>query len=250
MVSGRRLTTGQHQDQSFGGYSATLFTTAVFGDYSLETRKVESLHQIPLRVRVGTLGFEMPPDLRDDVYHDGKESARDFFAGFIAPRTPENVTGMLKAAHRYMLQELQWANCHLRLGVFRPVPNDKIRLVHTFNHQADDCDDKLEFSVGKGVAGACWQERDIVYCDLDDNNKDWGLDKYQRSHMRRTLTSILCVPMFDQDSIPNTGQPDGSSSLIGILSFDSDERIREFYGPRYSKCREGVREVVARELKR
>lgn len=102
-------------------HAVGVFQTAVFGDNSLETREVESLHEIPLRVRIGPLDFDISDQAKHDVYNEGKNDARDFFRDeYVGPRDPSYMRIILKLVHQAMIAALGH-NGHLRVNVMLPV---------------------------------------------------------------------------------------------------------------------------------
>jgi len=207
-----------------------LFQTAVFGDNALETRAVASLHEIPLRVRVGPLDFQISDQIKDDVYRDGKEDAGEYFRlRYVGPRDPDDIKMILKMVHQVMLQTMGHKG-HLRVNVMRPVSPDTLTVVysHLFDGQ-DDCDDRIEFQKGSGACGLCWRELNYVIADLEDAKTTyatrWKMDKYQQRLVRNQLKSLLSVPIFKMDR-PGPDTPESfEKAFLGVLNFDSDERI-------------------------
>jgi NTE family protein len=209
-----------------------LYQTSVFGDTSLETRRVQNLHEIPLRVRIGPLDFSVDNQTKNDVFRDGKDSARDFFLNYVGPTDAAKVRRYLKAAHAQMCKTLRH-NGHLRVNVIRPVDNDKLQVIYTHNMD-DDCDDRLEFPIGSGACGVCWVRRANVVCDLEDAARTfevkWRMNKYQQRLVRPSLKSLLCVPICDPSTLTSEGQIASNTTIVGILNFDSDDRITEQFG--------------------
>lgn len=219
-----------HQQESPIGFLLDLFQTAVFGDNSLETRAVASLHEVPLRVRVGPLDFQISDQIKDDVYRDGKEDAGEYFRRrYVGPRDPDDMQKILKLLHKVMLQTMQHAG-HLRVNVMRPVASDTLKVVYSYNlDEAIDCDDKIEFMKGSGACGLCWSELDYVVADLEDAKSTyatkWKMDKYQQRLVRHQLQSLLSVPIFNKLETRTDSRQRLSNAFLGVLNFDSDDRI-------------------------
>jgi hypothetical protein len=114
-----------------------------------------------------------------------------------------------------------------------------------------DTDDMLEFVLGTGTIGNCWENRDIVLCDLEDTEIGWGLDKYQLRLVRPTLKSIMSVPIFDIDTLLSDGHPNKKTIMLGVLSFDSDDRLVDKFAERHfqDQARECAK-LIAKSLKR
>ncbi len=217
--------TGQGADTStLLGLATRLFTTALAGDALLETRQVANLQTIPIRVRVSTFDFGIDSETKDDLYRDGLHHAREFFKKNIGPQNPDRISSVLGVIHSAMLKSLaRGSDLHLRVNVALPNGKDRLRILYSYNMD-EDADDRLEFGIGVGATGCCWQEHDFVYCDLVEaksNYQSWGMTKYQQAMVRDDLISLLCVPIFDQDHL-NLDREQTENPLIGVLNFDSN----------------------------
>ena len=120
-------------DWSIYRFASSLFKTAAFGDYSLETREVQGLHEIPLLVRAGTFDFEMDEESRANLYQDGKNGARDFFNTYHSPDDPTQVIRALRAVHASILRSLKSLNSHLRAFVLRPISDSRLKVIYAYN---------------------------------------------------------------------------------------------------------------------
>jgi NTE family protein len=210
-----------------------VFQTAVFGDNTLEKREVSTLHEIPLAVRIGPLDFEVSSDVKDDVYRDGKNDARDYFQNNTSAwRKPQELMdGRMGVAYNAIHAALGHPK-HLRMNIMLPITNEELQVVYAYKMDDDlDCDDRLAFRRGSGACGLCWETLDYVICDLVDaanSYRDlWKMDKYQQRLVRADLRSLLCVPMFDQSRIRTAGEDEDllRKSFIGVLNIDSDDII-------------------------
>lgn len=227
---GSRVAMGK--DSPFPDYLTSLFYTSVFGDNALETRAVDNLHEIPLRVRIGPLDFNIQKATKDDVYGDGRHDAQQYFVErYVGPRDPLYVKEILHICHKTMLGVMGY-NGHLRVNVMRPINYETLRIVYTFNMDSeDDCDDQLEFRFGVGACGHCWRTLGPVTCDLEDArvtySSKWKMDKRQQRLVRAGLRSLLSLPVFDPRKLRSSIDAPLRQSFIGVLNFDSDDRILE-----------------------
>ena len=252
LVEQTRQTASRSDAFSLYSHVSDVFQTAVFGDNTLERRDVATLHEIPLRVRVGPLDFDVSDQTKHDVFRDGKNDARDYFQKQHVWRKPDSqMQRILKMVDGVIRNDLQHTG-HLRFNIMLPISNDELQVVYTFNmDDARDCDDRLQFRRGSGACGLCWESLNYVICDLVDaaeTYKDtWKMNKYQQRLVRTELRSLLCVPLFDQKRIR---QSDGDKSLlqrsfVGVLNIDSDEDMVEQFTDLVKEEKNGARDCAA-----
>lgn len=216
---------------SFPAFVRNLFSTTLAGDRQLEIRGIENLHIIPLRVNVRTLDFDMQPGARDALYKDGKQGALDFFLEEIGPKDPKKMSGTLKIMHGHMLNTLNMGTIHMRVNVVMPTTTGRLRVMYTYN-MGDDPDDRLELDWEGGASGRCLQKHQPVICDLVDAKKSyqdkWKMNKYQQALVRKSLKSLLSVPIFDYTKYDRS-KSEKQNPVVGVLNFDSDkDLLRDF----------------------
>lgn len=212
-----------------------LGATILAGDPLLETREVENLHVVPLRAHKHTIDLDLEPDDRDRLYEAGLHDARSFFITRIGPQDPAHMTQVLDFASIKMVRVFEAAGTqlrHLRVNVVLPTTKGRLRVFYTHNMD-NDPDDQLEFDIGSGACGQCYQLHQSVICDLEDAKRTfraaWKMNKYQQAMVRQCLKSLLCVPIFNLNkynpSLANLDNP-----LLGVLSFDSDHDLLVPFG--------------------
>ncbi len=200
-------------------FANRIFSTTLSGDEVLETREVANLNIIPLYVNVGTFDFNLNSEQKENLYKDGQRSAENFFRSYKAPPARERMETILKILHALFLKELENNDSHLRVHIMMRTAEDKLKVVYTYNFDPDDADDRLELDLASGVCGLCWKNREIIYGDFEQIKLN--MDKYQKALVRPPLKSMLSVPIFDP--IETEG------SLLGVLSYDSDnDLIKDF----------------------
>jgi len=227
-----------NNDYSVMQFAKDLYHTAVFGDSLLETRAVASLNEIPLKVRVGTLDFDLRNQQKRDVYRDGQLDAAHYFRHkYVGVRDPENMKQILGLVRDAICREMGHHG-HLRVNVMCPVDAGTLKIFFSFNMDTeDDHDDRIEFRKGQGACGYCWENLTHVISDLEDAKTSyasvWKMDKYQQRLVRDTLTSLLSVPIFDSTKIDDELDNSLEQAFLGVLNFDSDDRVvDEFREPR------------------
>lgn len=228
---------------SFLNFSKRLFSTVLSGDQQLEVREIENLNIIPLSVSVGTFDFELSVKQKEQLYNDGKSATEHFFLKELGPMDPQFMREALEnLGTNFKQNALGNTNCHLRVNVVMETTKGTLRVLYNWGMD-NDADDRLEFEIGSGASGSCWEQQRPVVCDLNAAKAafsgQWKMNKYQQALVRRELNSLLCVPIFD----PSTAQ------IIAVLNFDSDDNLlAEFGTPLVQKAGTKGAEFIAKIL--
>ncbi len=225
--------------QGLFGFATDLVRTAVAGNKHLETRDMRRLLKIPVPVSVDTYAFDMGSGLRQKTYGEGKEAARLFFEKNLHAVSPRLIQPFLADIHSEMLATLQKLakrkSIHLRVNIMTRVPPDEVILTSEWPQQQQieilyhynmdlDPDVVITFGPEEGGVGACFKERRIRKIDLEwsrDAYDVYGMTAVQQALVRKGLKSLMCIPMFDPNAIKITDE----TPIIGILNFDSDDKI-------------------------
>jgi len=203
------------------------------GDPLLETREIENLHEIPLRVTYSTLDFDLNFDQKCELHAQGRASA---FAAFCKPGFPrdrdliETALAVLVKLFRTIFN-LPEPNV-VRANIICKTTRSSLRVTYCFNMDSEaDTDDELEFAMGSGACGQCWETKELVYCDLEaarSQTKAWKMDKYQQAMVRGDLKSLLCAPILDAHG-ERLGVLNVDSPVKSMLSLvDDEEKIDRF----------------------
>ena len=229
---------------------------AAFGDNQLEKREVATLHEIPLNVTAGPLDFDMPPDQRDRLYGEGKEAARDYFESDqgIWRQCEKLVQDRLAIVEQVVRNMLQHVG-HLRLNVMLPITKKTLQIIYTRNLDSSlDCDDCLQFERGVGCCGLCWEKLDYTVCNLAiaaANPNAWQLDKYRQALVRKSLQTVVSIPLYNSRRLQRDDIDARRDAFIGVLNIDSDDdlmqQFQKFITTREAKC---CAEVVANAITR
>jgi hypothetical protein len=212
----------------------------ISGDPVLETRQIENLHTIPLRVECSTLDFDMNSDGRREAFDGGELHAEQFFHSLIGHQDPEEMSIILRDCRQQMINALRLelglpeaGQIHLRSNIIMETTHNTLRVIYSSGME-DDPDDRLEFPIGSGACSRCFVSREPIICDLEEARKDpnfWKMDKYQQAMVRNTLRSLLCMPILDEASTP-TKSKSTEQRIIAVLNFDSDDNILTAFAKR------------------
>jgi NTE family protein len=207
-----------------------VFNTALDGTRELEVRAVENLYVIPLKVTASLTDFDLDPGDMDTLYNEGLRDAQSFLLREIGPKDPAFMTDQLGLIRESMFSKLRACGAtvhHLRVNVTMKTNLGRLRLLYTCGME-DDADDRLEFEVGQGATGRCWELHDFVLGDLEESRKFyqdlWKMNKYQQTMVRSSLKSLLCIPVFDHTQF-NTQRPLAENPIVAVLNFDSDDDL-------------------------
>lgn len=219
-------TEGESKKDNFFHYVIGILNAALWGDQELEIRGIENLHSIPLKVSTGTFDFDLDKEKKDILYNEGKDSTNLYFNQNIGLGHQKEVSDTLeiltKAAKLIIEEELN-GNAklkHLRSNVFIPTfqNSERLRLVYNFGME-NDTDDCFLIKKDSGAAGICYGKKRAIICDLVEAAKtykdQWKLNKYQQALVRKTLKSLISIPIFEPSK----------NNVIAVLSFDSDDDI-------------------------
>jgi hypothetical protein len=198
-------------------YLGSVAGVVVNGDPLLETREIENLHEIPLRVSVRTLDFDLDYEQKQALYAEGRKSAFEAFGLPSFPKDREQVKVALAGAVQLFRETYDIPQeTMLRANIVCKTTRKTLRVTYTYNMDSnDDMDDRLEFPLGSGASGRCWNTRRAVVCDLEDAKSDlkrWNMIKYQQAFVRRDLKALLSHPIFDENG-----------DILGVLNIDSTD---------------------------
>jgi NTE family protein len=215
---------GSKSKSALANFMGSLLGTVLSGDPLLETREIENLHEIPLRVTTGTLEFDMEDRRKAGLFDEGYVHADDFFRTPGSPCNPVPINKGLGEALALFRHGTELTECHLRINVVIATTRGTLRVTYSFNMD-NDTDDRLEFPAGSGASGVCWNTRLPVTCNLDDAkqtfNSEWRMSKYQQALVKPDLKALLCVPIF----APHLSDVEIQRKIIGVLNIDSTDDI-------------------------
>ncbi len=240
---GFRLVTAPPNEHvgTFGKYLGALIDTVTTGDPILETRQITNLHEVRLKVSASTLDFRMSPQKKVRLFGEGLLAAREFFERPQAPRDPKKIAEGLQAVLEAFREELDLTPVQiLRATIAMPTSEGELRVIYHCGLEPGDVDDYLTFPIQtketlgamaardktSGACGLAWETEKSLKCDLleakTNHETNWGMSRYQQALVRKTLRSLLCIP------IPNPKWTAGihpDERLLGVLNFDSDSDI-------------------------
>jgi NTE family protein len=199
--------------------------SAIFGDNTLETRNVARLSELMIGVKIGVLDFDVKD--KDAVFDSAFRQAQDRLAGLVFRVSDERMEQILKMVDASIRKELQHQG-HLRINVMLPIDNARLQVAYSYNMSGvQDTDDRLILGRHQGAAGTCWRDLEAIACNLEEAQLTyadvWQMDKYQQCFVRKSLKSLLSVPLF----LPNAASRE--DGFVGVLNFDSDEQLFESF---------------------
>lgn len=225
---------------TFGDYVQQLLATVVAGSARIAKRGVDDFFEVSIPVSVGTFDFDMPEEKKVRTFQEGFDAARGFF---ITPNasllvTQEQMSPKLEKLRREMLDRIGRPNAHLRINVIAQRPPGSTLHVRYHSNMEFDSDDHLELDdqLGGG-AGISFRTGETRFVDLADARSTYSryrMTKVEQALIRRSLTSLLCVPVFDPRDRKQTDL--ALKRKLGVLNFDSDDDLHlEFSDPELIK---------------
>ena len=216
-------------------FGKAVLATGLGGYKGLQTRAIENLIEISIPTKgISFIKLDLSSQERDLLLASGKSAAHESLSKPPRPKPPQRVVRLPLKAACNAIKAVVGADKHLRANVFLPSGRGKIKIFYQFNMDEDQ-DREFEIDMDAGVTGRCWNERKIQLVDLADVSrmanqdpdylmKEWKFRPQEQAVVRRSLQSLLSVPIFDPrdyDSSTNTG------TLIGVVNFDSDNTIED-----------------------
>jgi hypothetical protein len=152
----------------------------------------------------------------------------------------------------------------LRATIAIPTNEGELRIMYHCGLEPGDVDDYLSFPIRSktaagvmgardktsGACGLAWETEESLKCDLleaqGNHDEVWGMSRYQQALVRKSLRSLLCLPI--QNPQWGTGD-DPDDRLLGVLNFDSDSDIlSKFSDPLIVEFAEALAQQVAELL--
>ncbi len=225
LIDGRVSSAGT-EDRRFLQHMSDVSYSAFFGDNTLETRNVSTLHELKLRVKLDLLDFDANKDEKDAVYDAAYRDAKDCLSEKVHRPPDARMAQILKIVEQAVRRELNHEG-HLRISILLPTDINHLQVVYSINMNNEfDCDDRLVLGKHQGCCGKCWESVDIIVCDLEDAKttfaSKWNMDKYQQRLVRETLKSLCSVPILSQKEPLDTLEGK-RGAFLGVMSLDSDD---------------------------
>ena len=209
-------------------YIRRFLKVAINGDPLLETRQIDNMREVPLRVTASTLDFDMSPGKKVALFGEGYLSARTVFGTPGFPVEPERVRRRLEAIVNAVKKSAQVSDETLvRACVVCPTTRKTTRVTYSFSMDGPkDTDDQLELGETVGASGQALQSGELVRVDMAEAATNyaevWRMSKYQQALVRKDLKALICMPI-------STGEGD----ILGVLSLDSpnEDMLECFQNP-------------------
>lgn len=206
-------------------YLKRLLSVAITGDPILETRQIDNLREVPLRVEASSLDFDMSPERKVALYDQGLTSARVAFGTSGFPVEAWRVEGKLQALVETFKRAVGQPGALVRACVICPTTRQTLRVTYRYAMDTSlDTDDQLELGLHVGASGRCYQLGVPVRADMRAASAtyeaDWSMTKYQQALVRQDIKTLICMPIISE-----------SGKILGVVSMDSpDEAMLEAFG--------------------
>lgn len=132
------------------------------------------------------------------------------------------IKNLLNAAASSILQASGAPLKHVRACLMMPDPkDDKLKISHEYGFTGSDLDRHIAIPKGTGCCGQAWLQAQPMIGDLKEAPvggmpEQWGLPAEQVLKIRKTLRSILSVPVW-------AGRDD--YQIVAVLNIDSDNEV-------------------------
>lgn len=225
------------------GYFQRVVRTAIFGGQLVIQEFVRDLIVVPLQCRLGVLAFDAEWDDARRAFEAAKYAAQRQLRRRLETeprkwrRTLAAVCGEARQAIEAWLRAAgDSRSTPLRAGVFEPYfpirgqpatgPVTTYRVTHAFNME-EDADERLTLDHQSPGVPEAYRLRSVVLWS-PGRDSAWPdlMTKYERALVRRSVKSVVCIPLFAEESqwdLP----PASRKQPLGVIAFDSDEDIIE-----------------------
>ncbi len=210
------------------GVLASMFDTAIFGSSVLNTRGVERLRSVSLKINAGLLHFGMKAVEAVDIVEYAKERCNAELVQQIisVPQLVSEICSVASEACIELLnvgrddQKLPLFSGRLRARLLFPLRRDGHALIseHEFGCSGD-ADERARIPIIGTVAGKAWTDRDVIFADRADLLDSPAFlnraqDRWARKVYWRELQWGLYVPHYH-----------AASDAWVVLAVESDEAV-------------------------
>jgi len=132
------------------------------------------------------------------------------------------IKSLLNAAASSILQASGAPAKHVRACLMMPDPkDDKLRIKYEYGFTGNDRDRHIEIPKGTGCCGQAWLQAqtmvgDLLEAPIGGMPEQWGLPSDQVVKIRKSLRSILSVPVWAGGE---------NYQIVAVLNIDSDNEV-------------------------
>lgn len=132
------------------------------------------------------------------------------------------IKSLLNAAASSVLQASGAPTKHVRACLMMPdAKDDKLKIKYEHGFIGSDLDRHIEIPKGTGCCGQAWLQKQTMIGDLNEAPvggmpEQWGLPPDQVAKIRKTLRSILSVPVWAGGD---------NYQIVAVLNIDSDNEL-------------------------
>ena len=218
---------------SFVPFLGRLIGAALQGSQGTANRFLDDVSIIPLSTNLTTLDFDAGWKAFAAARETGRASA-DRHLRFALQAKPDRIEAELRRVHETALAHINGQRSEagkepvnqLRVNIIRPYGTFSLRVMESVGMETDADDRLLLDRRGRGAAEVFRQRglrRFQLGARFDDRPREF-MTKYERALVRRSVRTVLCVPIFADGtawSLPEEVRPEPA----GILAIDSDENL-------------------------
>ena len=225
-------------------YFLQVMQSAIFGGQTVVQEFVQDLYSIPLACTLSVLAFDATWEQARAAYRQALQNAGARLRQRLILEPAEWASVLSTACaeiQRILLQHLRAYDAELRLraAVFEPnrpsrrqVPDTMItafKVTHSFNMEKDT-DDRLTLDAKcPGVPEAYEQRQAVLWSPSATAVRLPVMTKYERALARRTVKSVICIPIFSSVSEWNV-EPGSRNQPLAVVALDTDEDIIQGLG--------------------
>ncbi len=217
----------------FFPFLSRLVGAALQGSQGTTDRFLDDVTIVPLATELTTLDFDANWSTLARAREAGRLSA-DRHLRFALQAKPDRIETELRAVRDATLDVINAKRAasgsravkQLRVNVIQPYGRYSLRVMESVGMETDADDRLLLDRRGRGAAEV-FRERGLRHFRLgakhDDRPREF-MTKYERALVRRSVRSVLCVPIFE-DGVAWSLVEDQRPVPAGILALDSDENL-------------------------
>lgn len=221
------------QPIAFTDYLLRLVYAALQGSQATTARFIDDVFIIPIHSPLDMLAFDADWQSFRDSRVAGADDANNQLR-FILDTKPDRILKELVETRDKALRRLNRirkgaskAPVHrIRVNLIRPFGTHSLRVMESLDMEHDADDRLLLDRRGRGAAVA-FRKRGLRIFRMGADFEKPGLEymtKYERALVRRTVKTVICVPIFAENRAWTLEEPDRPEPA-GILTIDTDDEL-------------------------
>jgi predicted acylesterase/phospholipase RssA len=221
------------QPIAFTDYLLRLVYAALQGSQATTARFIDDVFIIPIHSPLDMLAFDADWQSFRDSRVAGADSANNQLR-FILDTKPDRILKELVETRDKALRRLNRIRKgaskspvhRIRVNLIRPFGTHSLRVMESLDMEHDADDRLLLDRRGRGAAVA-FRKRGLRIFRMGADFEKPGLEymtKYERALVRQTVKTVICVPIFAENTAWTLEEPDRPEPA-GILTIDTDDEL-------------------------